>query len=38
MDRQTIMTRAAAWMQARGWKQNLAKRRGGVYPESLGST
>jgi hypothetical protein len=31
MDRQRIMARAAAWMQARGWKQKLAKRRGGIY-------
>jgi hypothetical protein len=33
MDRQEIMTKAAAWMQARGWKEKLAKRRG--YEQSL---
>jgi hypothetical protein len=33
MDRQDILTRAAVWMQARGWRQKLAKRRSGVYPE-----
>jgi hypothetical protein len=27
-----LLMRAAAWMQARGWKQKIAKRRGGVYP------
>ncbi|HXG53722.1 MAG TPA: hypothetical protein VNN77_20150 [candidate division Zixibacteria bacterium] len=27
MDRREIMTKTAAWMQARGWKQKLAKRR-----------
>ncbi|MBI3014891.1 MAG: hypothetical protein HYY65_07520 [Candidatus Tectomicrobia bacterium] len=33
MVRHDILTRAAAWTQARGWKTKLAKRRGGVYPE-----
>ena len=32
-DRQGILTKAAAWMQARGWKGKLAKRRG--YAQSL---
>jgi len=27
VERQEIMARAAAWMQARGWKGKLAKRR-----------
>jgi hypothetical protein len=27
MKRRDILTRAAAWMQARGWKTKLAKRR-----------
>ena len=33
MDRQTVLIRAAAWMQARGWRQKLAKRR--EYEQSL---
>ncbi|MFQ5802014.1 MAG: hypothetical protein ACE5JQ_03845 [Candidatus Methylomirabilales bacterium] len=33
MKRQDIMTRASAWMQARGWKRKLAKRR--EYEQSL---
>jgi len=33
MEREMILGRAAAWMQARGWKQKLAKRRG--YEQSL---
>lgn len=33
MERQEIMTRAAAWSEARGWKQKLDKRRG--YEQSL---
>ena len=33
MEHSELLTRAAAWMQARGWKVKLAKRRGGVYPE-----
>lgn len=32
-DRQEILTRAAAWMHARGWKEKLAKRRD--FAESL---
>jgi hypothetical protein len=28
MDRSAIMVSAATWMQARGWKQKLAKKRG----------
>jgi hypothetical protein len=28
MERQEILTRAAAWTEARGWKQKLAKHRG----------
>lgn len=28
MERSELMAKAAAWMQARGWKQKLAKRRG----------
>ncbi len=28
MDRQEIMTKAAAWMHGRGWKQNLSLPRG----------
>jgi hypothetical protein len=28
-----IVAKAAAWMQARGWKQKLAKKRG--YEQSL---
>jgi hypothetical protein len=27
MDRSELLMRAAAWMQARGWKEKLAKRR-----------
>lgn len=33
MERQEILTRAAAWMQTRSWNQKLAKRRG--YEQSL---
>lgn len=33
MDRRALIARAAAWMQARGWKQKLAKRRD--YEQSL---
>jgi hypothetical protein len=33
MEYQGIMARAAAWMQARGWKGKLAKRRG--FEQSL---
>jgi hypothetical protein len=33
MDRHEIITKAGAWMQARGWKEKLAKRRG--YEQSL---
>lgn len=32
-DRQALIARAAAWMQARGWKAKLAKRRD--YEQSL---
>jgi hypothetical protein len=28
IDRAEIMTKAAAWMQARGWQRKLAKKRG----------
>ncbi len=28
MEHGELMTRAAAWMQARGWKRALAKKRG----------
>ncbi len=28
MYREEILARAAAWMQARGWRAKLAKRRG----------
>jgi hypothetical protein len=28
-----IIAKAAAWMQARAWKAELAKERGGVHPE-----
>jgi hypothetical protein len=33
MDHRAVLTRAATWMQARGWRQKLAKRRG--YEQSL---
>jgi hypothetical protein len=33
MKRQEILTRAAAWTEARGWREKLAKRRG--YEQSL---
>ncbi len=33
MDRQELLTRADGWMQARGRKEKLAKRRG--YEQSL---
>lgn len=33
MERHEVMTRAATWMQARGWREKLAKRRG--YEQSL---
>jgi hypothetical protein len=29
MDRAEVIAKAAAWMQARGWKAKLAKKRGG---------
>jgi len=33
LERVELMTRAATWMQARGWKAKLAKKRG--YEQSL---
>ena len=29
MERSEVMAKAAAWMQARGWRRKLAKKRGG---------